>query len=148
MSRWKLIIAVTVGGIILLAGIVATVFGGKSGQPVTAPEIIPSASASPIVEAGHSHDQFGKEAQVGKQQELGAQPLIKRLPYDTRYWSLVYDGVEQGKYKITGNVYYTPGVEDPAPIIAKQRPFIERYVRGSGQPADSYTLDIKAVGRD
>lgn len=148
MNRRKLAIGVVFGVVILTAGIAAAVLGGSQQDPVAVPEILPSASASPTVVSEDSHDAYGEQSRIIKREELSSQPLISRLPYDTRFWSLVYDGTENGKYKVTALVYYVPGVNDPDKAVAKQRPFIEKYVAGSKQPAGTYTLEIRAQGRD
>lgn len=137
MSRKKLIIGGLVSLVILLAGSVVLLLNGSNEMPRPVVND-PLPSATPESEEV-AHREVSGEARAAKKTEIKRNPLLQRLPHDTPFWTLEYQGVADGRYQVAAVVYYSPG-QNPEAKIAQQRPFIERFITGTGQPAGTYQV--------
>jgi hypothetical protein len=132
--------------IVIILGVVITVtlltvlaliaFGGKS-QP-SAPQLIASPSAEPL------HEDQNPENLTQINDEVSKNPLLTGLPHDTPYWSVEWAGQENGRYVVKATIHHVDQAGRDA-AIAKQRPYIEAYLRSTGQPDGSYVVRYEAV---
>lgn len=103
------------------------------------PSASPAASEAPDVHHG---------VEEAHQQEGAANPILRALPHQTAYWRLDFDGSQGDRYQLLATVEYVPGKDDPAVKIAEQRPFIEAYVRSTGQPDGTYVIEYEPVSAE
>jgi hypothetical protein len=137
MSRKKVILLIVVP-VVLFTMLVAVLFAGGSEptrSPETIPSLVPSETPSPVP----GEFDGGQEAAVEHNKELDANPLLQNLPHDTKFWSLSWDGNEGGKYVVNAVVYYVVGTS-PEVTVAKQRPYIEEFIRKTGQADGTYVI--------
>lgn len=136
------IIAAVVGMLIL--AIAVTLLLQRPARPVQ-----PTGPASPTATAtpgSTSVETDGEDRQAlgAKESEVATNPILPQLPHDTSYWSLEFGGVENGTYILNAKVYRFPG-QNSEKVIAQQRPFVEGFVKATGQPDGTYTIRYQAV---
>lgn len=138
--RKRIIITILVCGALAIAvavGItVASRDSGDRPDPVQSvpPSVVPSTSPSPL------------EATVYEENIEDAEeknPVVAQVPKQTPYWraELLGSGRQDGKIVIDVTVYVKPG-QDKQRAIERQRPYVERWLKGIGQRAGTYVLKI------
>lgn len=147
MSRKRLLAGVGIATVLALLALSVVLFAAKRpGTPAAVPSILPSPSLSPV--GGRFHDEVSGEASSAKQSEVQRNPVLSRLPRDTRFWSLQFEGIEGGKYVLQAYVYVSSSGEAAEREAAEQRRYIEQFIRSTGQPDGTYVLRLQATGRD
>lgn len=137
---------------VLIAVVVILLLSQSSKKP--APEVLPSSSpsVSPTASpAGNAVEIDGEDIKSfgSKQQEVSDNPLLQKIPTANVHWALTFDGIQEKKYLVKATVFYGPK-EKPQSKIDQQRPFIERFITDTGQPAGTYTVEYlsRLVERD
>lgn len=81
-----------------------------------------------------------EKVETSNDEELNSNPLLKELPhFDTHFkveWSTTD---EQNRYVLDVTVYAGYG-ETPDQALRKYRPEAERWLKGTGQPSDTYVV--------
>ena len=114
-----------------LAVVLSLLFGpSKKPSPAVSPD--PISSSPTIGPVNHEETDTGAN-------EATANPIVRILPHNTAFWSLDFDGSVGNQYRLLAIVYVPVG-SDPAVVIAQQKPYIEKFVRDSGQPDGTYQI--------
>jgi hypothetical protein len=133
-------------GVIALVGVTIFLITRSPAKPrPSAPEV----TATPTVEPSGTPEPSPTSSQPLSedpeyQAVLKANPILAQLPHNTRYWALrQFDGQSEGAYRLIATIYYEPG-QNADQKIAQQRPYVEAFIRGTGQPEGSYVVEYKA----
>lgn len=107
--------------------------GGAPVGPVASPSLLPSPSPVPTKVARADDDQG-----IARFKQL--YPIGEKLPYANNFWRITIAGApKDGKLPLRVAIRVKPG-QDAAALTARQKPFVEKWVAGTGQPAGTYTL--------
>lgn len=133
-----LLIAVPAVAVLLFAVAAVVLFSNKRPAP---PEITPGPSPAPTAPASPSllPGQVGNLEQVQRQDPQDKNPVLNKLPKKTDFWTLDVKGRDQNGYILIAHVFYVRG-QDPQAAIDRQRPYIEQFVKSTGQPDGTYTI--------
>jgi hypothetical protein len=144
--------ALVVGAIVAALVVVSTiaVLFGRPGRTTkvtepTAPTAESSPGQTPVATESLSPEEAQEEARERQIAAYVGQPILKALPHRNDFWSLEYVGSENGVYRLSAIVYYTPGTDDPQQKIEQQKPHILGFIRNTRQPEGTYSVTYRAA---
>lgn len=136
--------AVLVVGLLVFTAVMLLTLRQPAATP-TPPEVIRTASPAPTPSVSPSpslNDKFPPPASINDQDPQSRNPMMVYLPEDNQYWSLIFEGGPEGDYKLRAIVYRFEA-ENPDKKIAEQRDQIINFIRSTGQPDGTYTIEYQ-----
>ncbi len=149
MNRRRLLLLGVGVVMIFITAAVVLVSNVNPSNPEPTPSPKPSETSTPsptpipreALEPDHDHD----DGTVELSERF---PAVRALPQSGPYWSLALDGpIRDNKVSIKATVYVGPG-QEASEAIAKQRPYVESWLRGIGQASGTYVLRFVAEERE